>query len=168
MGALWMRRADSQDYFPRYGFNANNAAKAGQEAGLYPPRQLRRSVVVEWSDADKFYDEGYKLNKTRERCYELMRDAGVPLDNAQREADARMACEQFWFLQLLESILGEAPLTPDNIMVAVNKVGSSFSSPSAYAVHFSPTQHDGIAAARNMKFDDSCTCYQWASDPYRV
>ena len=168
MGALFMRRADSQEYFPRYGFNANNAAKAGQEAGLYPPRQLRRSVVVEWSDADKFYDEGYKLNKTRERCYALMRDAGVPLDNAQREADARMACEQFWFFQLLESILGEAPVTPDNIMVAVNRVGSGFSSPSAYAVHFSPTQHDGIAAARNMKFDDSCTCYKWVSDPYKM
>ena len=168
MGALWMRRSDSQEYYPRYGFNANNAAKAGQEAGLYPARQLRRSVVVEWSDADKFYDEGYKVNKTRERCYALMREAGVPLDNAQREADARMACEQFWFMQLLESILGEAPLTPDNIIVAVNKVGWRFSSPSAYAVHFSPTQHDGIAAARNMKFDDSCTCYQWVSDPYRV
>ena len=168
MGALWMRRSDSQEYFPRYGFNANNAAKAGQEAGLYPARQLRRSVVVEWSDADEFYDEGYKVNKTRERCYDLMRKAGVPLDNDQRMADARMACEQFWFMQLLESILGEAPLTPDNIMVAVNRVGSSFPSPNAYAVHFSPTQHDGIAAARNMKFDDSCTCYQWASDPYRV
>lgn len=168
MGTLFLRRADSQEYFPRYGFNANNIPKDAQEAGLYPERQLRRSVVVEWSDANKFYDEGYKVNQTRERCYELMRDAGVPLDNAQREADARLACEQFWFFQLLESILGEAPLSPDNIMVAVNKVGWGFSSPNAYAVHFSATQHDGIAAARNMKFDDSCTCYQWASDPYRV
>ena len=168
MGALFMRRADSQEYFPRYGFNANNVAKAGQEAGLYPARQLRRSVVVEWSDADEFYDQGYKVNQARERCYELMRDAGVPLDNAQRQADARLACEQLWFLQLIESILGNAPLTPDNIMVAVNRVGWKFSSPNAYEVHLSPTQHDGIAAARNMKFVGSCTCYRWASDPYRV
>ena len=168
MGALWMRRSDSQDYFPRYGFNANNVAKAGQEAGLYPARQLRRSVVVEWSDADEFYDQGYKVNKARERCYEIMRKAGVPLDNAQRQSDARMACEQFWILQLIESILGRAPLSPDNVIAAVNRVGWSFDSPNAYAVHLSERQHDGIAAARNMKFVDSCTCYRWASDPYRV
>jgi hypothetical protein len=168
MGTLFLRRADSQEYFPRYGFNANNVAKAAQEEGLYPTRQLRDSVVVEWSDADKSYDEGYKLNQTRERCYKLMRNAGVPMDNAEREFDARLACEQLWFFQLLESILGKVPLTPDNVLAAVNRVGSSFQSPNAYAVRLTATQHDGIAAARNMKFSDSCDCYQWVSDPYKV
>ena len=165
---LFLRRADSQEYFPRYGFNGNNQVKTGQSAGLYPARQLRRSVVVEWNDADESYDEGTKLNAARERCYQLMRDAGVPLDNANRQAFARFACEQFWFFQLIESILGRAPLTSDNFMIWVNKVGWGFQSPNAYGVHYSSTQHDGLAAARNMKFVDSCTCYQWTSDPYRV
>jgi hypothetical protein len=168
MGTLFLRRADSQEYFPRYGFNANNVAKDAQEEGLYPARQLRDSIVVEWSDADKFYDEGYKINQTRERCYALMRKSGVPMDNANAQFEARLACEQLWFFQLLESILGKAPLTADNIIVAVNKVGSSFQSPSAYAVNLSASQHDGISAARNMKFMDQCTCYKWVSDPYKV
>lgn len=168
LGTLFLRRADSQEYFPRYGFNGNNQAKTGQSAGLYPVRQLRQSVVVEWNDADESYDEGYKLNEARERCYKLMRDAGVPLDNANRQAYARFACEQFWFFQLIESILGKASLTSDNFMVAVNEVGWGFSSPNAYGVHFSSTQHDGLAAARNMKFVESCTCYKWTSDPYKV
>ncbi|HWC14234.1 MAG TPA: hypothetical protein VG929_06535 [Actinomycetota bacterium] len=165
---LFTRRADSQEYFPRYGFNGNNQAKTGQQAGLYPARQLRGSVVVEWADADKSYDEGYKVNQARERCYALMRDAGVPMDNANRQAYARFACEQFWFFQLIESILGRAPLSSDNFMVTLNKVGSKFPSPNAYGVHFSSTQHDALAAARNMKFVNSCSCYKWTSDPYRV
>lgn len=168
LGTLFLRRADSQEYYPRYGFNGNNQAKIGQEQGLYPERQLRRSVVVEWADADASYDEGTRLNTARERCYTLMREAGVPLDNANRQGYARFACEQFWFFQLIESILGQAPLTSDNFMVGVNKVGWGFQSPNAYGVHYSSTQHDGLAAARNMKFVDSCTCYQWTSDPYRV
>lgn len=165
---LFLRRADSQEYFPRYGFNGNNQAKIGQEQGLYPTRQLQRSVVVEWADADESYDEGYKLNQARERCYKLMRDAGVPMDNANRQAYARFACEEFWFFQMIESVLGRAPLTSDNFMVALNKVGWGFSSPNAYGVHFSSTQHDALSAARNMKFVESCNCYEWSSDPYRV
>lgn len=165
---LFLRRADSQEYFPRYGFNGNNQVKTGQEAGLYPASQLGRSIVVEWNDADESYDEGTHINGARERCYKLMRDAGVPMDNANRQAFARFACEQFWFFQLIESILGKAPLTSDNFMVGVNKVGWGFSSPNAYGIHFSSTQHDALSAARNMKYVDSCTCYQWTSDPYRV
>ena len=168
LSALFFRRADSQEYFPRYGLNANNQARIGLSAGLYPARQLRRSVAVDWGDFDKSYDEGWKVNQARERCYELMREAGVPMDNANRMHWARAACEQMWLFQHVQQILGKAPLSINNFMVGINKVGSSFASTSAFAVHLSESQHDGVAAARNMKFVDSCTCYKWTSDPYRV
>ena len=168
LGVFFFRRADSQEYFPRYGLNANNQARVGLDEGLYPARQLRRSIAVEWRAADETYDEGWKPNQARERCFEIMRDAGVPLDNANRQHWARAACEQMWLSQLVQQILGKAPLSVNNFMAGINRVGSGFASPNAYGVNLSPTQHDGIAAARNMKFVDSCTCYKWTSDPYRV
>ncbi len=168
MGTLFLRRADSQEYFPRYGFNTNNVAIAALEQGLYPARQLRRSMSVEWWTLDKSYDEGWKINQARERCYKLMRDAGVPMDNTNRQYTARAACEQFWFYQVIEKILGNAPLTANNFMVAVNRVASGYPSTNAFAVHLSATQHDGIAAARNAEFDEECGCYKFTSDPYRV
>jgi hypothetical protein len=64
--------------------------------------------------------------------------------------------------------LADAPITSDNFIAGVNALGWSYSSAMAYAVHLSPTQHDGNAAARNMKFVDSCECYRWSGDPYRV
>ena len=168
LSTFFFRRADSQEYFPRYGLNAYNQAKTGLSAGLYPARQLRRSIAVEWADFDESYDEGWKVNQARERCYELMREAGVPLDNPNRQHWARTACEQMWLFQLVQQLLGDAPLSTNNFMVGINSVGSRFQSPNAFAVHLSETQHDAVAAARNMKFVESCTCYRWTSDPYRV
>lgn len=168
LGTLFLRRAEQQDYYPRYGFNANNQAAGAMESGLYPPSQLSRSVSVEWNDADEAADEGWRINKARERCFALMRRHGVPMENTNQQGFARFACEQLWFIQAVDGLLAETTLTPDTFMSGVNALGSSFRSPSAYAVHLSATQHDGIAAARNMRFVDSCECYEWTSDPYPV
>jgi len=169
LGILWTRRSESQNYRPRYGFNAGNAAKAAQEQGLYPTEQLGGSIAVEWGDSDKFADQGWKLNKARERCYDIMRKRNVPMDNANKEADARTACEFIWFLQTVIDVeLGNATITNDNFIAGVNALGWTYSSAMAYAVHFSATQHDGNSAARNMRFVDNCECYRWTGDPYRV
>lgn len=169
LGTLFLRRAESQAYRPRYGFNPGNAAAAAQEAGLYPTEQLPRSIAVEWTDADEAADEGWRLNKARERCYAIMRKHDVPVGNANEQADARTACQTLWFLQMVIDVkMPGNVINADAFIAGVNALGWGFVSPTAYAVHFSPTQHDGIAAARNMKFVTSCDCYRYVTDPYRV
>ena len=169
LGTLFLRRAESQAYRPRYGFNPGNSPAAAQEAGLYPSEQLRRSISVEWTDADEAADEGWRLNKARERCYEIMRKHNVPLGNANEQADARSACQTLWFLQMVINVkMPGDVINADAFIQGVNALGWGFASPTSYAVHFSPTQHDGIAAARNMKYVTSCECYRYVTDPYRV
>jgi hypothetical protein len=169
LGTLFLRRAESQSYRPRYGFNPGNAPAAAQEAGLYPTEQLPRSISVEWTDADEAADEGWRLNKARERCYAIMRKHNVPLSNGNEQADARTACQTLWFLQsVIDVKMPGNVINSDAFIAGVNALGWAFPSPTAYAVHFSPTQHDGIAAARNMKFVTSCDCYRYVTDPYRV
>ncbi len=169
LGFEFLNRAKSQNYYPRYGFNDFNQPVVGQRSGLYPNDQLRRSVNVSWNDSDKSYDEGWKLNKRRELCYKIMRKHSVPMENTNQQFAARQACEQMWFLRtIIDDVMAGFPLGADNFIAGVNKLGWGFSSPSRYAVHYSPTQHDGTAAARNMRFVNSCDCYKYVTDPYRV
>ncbi len=168
LGTLFMRRAEQQSYRPRYGFNSNNVARSGQAQGLYPVEQLPRSVAVEWADWDRTYDAGWKLNRAREACYEIMRKHGVPLTNVNEELVARAACEQLWFMIAAINEIGGATLNWRTFISGVNRIGGSFQSPSAYAVNLSSSQHDGVSAARNQKFVSSCTCYKWIDDPYRI
>ena len=167
---LFTQRADQQEYYPRYGFNNGNVAKAAYDLGLIPEDQLKGSIIVEWSDSDKFYDQGYKLNKAREKCYAIMRDYGVPMENPNQQYSARSACELLWFMQTIIDIeiAGAVPLSNDTFIQAVNQVGWNYASTNAYAAHLSATQHDGNSAARNMKFVARCSCFKWTSDPYRV
>lgn len=165
---LWFRRAEQQNYRPRYGLNANNIAIAGRDAGLYPEEQLDRMVSVEWSDDSDFYDQGWKTNQAREKCYAIMRAKDVPMRNVNEQAFARFACEQFWFLLASLPHLSGRALNAPAFTAAANQLGWSFQSPQAYAIFINANQHDGTAAARNLMFGGSCDCFKWLSKPYRV
>jgi hypothetical protein len=167
MGTLFMRRAQSQQYYPQYGLNDSNGPVAGQQAGFYPNDELRRSMSVGWTDLDKSYDQGWHVNAVRERCYALMRKHGVDLSNVNAELVALEACDELWFFRTVTDRLGNTPLTVDNLIAAINTLGSSFASTGAYGTYLSPAQHDGAAAVRNLRFVDSCTCYRYTSPPYR-
>ena len=97
-----------------------------------------------------------------------MRKHSVDLSSTNAQGTALGSCEELWFLQAVVARMGSAPLTVGDFMSGVNALGYSFASPSAYGVHLSASQHDGIAALRNMRFLDSCTCYRYSTKPYRA
>jgi hypothetical protein len=166
LGFEFLNRARSQQYYPRYGFNDNNQPVAAQQAGLYPNDELRGSVSVGWGDIDKSYDAGWHLNASRERCYALMRKHGIDLSSVNAQANALTACEELWFMQAVVAKIGSAVLTVGNFMAGVNALGYGFTSPTTYVTHLSATQHDGVAAIRDMHFVNSCTCFKYTSAPY--
>ena len=168
MTVLFLQQAKSQQYYPRYGLNDNNDPVGGLEAGVYPADQLRRSVAVSWIDSSQSRDAGWKTNRSRERCFALMRKHGVAVDSVTAREVALEACEGVWFLEAAVARMGDVSLTTGNFMSGVDSLGYDFASPSAYIAHFSPTQHDGIAGARNMRFVDGCSCYRYATVPYRT
>ena len=168
LGFEFLNRAKAQHYQPRYGFNDNNLPVDSLDAGLYPPDQLRGSIAVVWGDDVKSKDAGWRENSTRARCETLMRQHGVDMSNINARAAAIEACDEMWFLQAVVAKLGPTPLTADAFIAGVNALGDSFASPSSYGIHLSSQQHDGIGAVRTIEFVDSCTCYRYTSDPYRV
>jgi hypothetical protein len=168
LGFEFLNRAKAQQYTPRYGFNDNNLPVDALESGLYPPDQLRGSISVSWLNDQKSTDAGWHPNAARERCEALMRKNGVDMSNVNAHAFAIEACDELWFFQTVTARMGSAVLSADNFMAAVNALGTRFGSPGTYSTRFAPTRHDGVAAARIMKFVDSCTCYRYVSDPYAV
>src|SRR5439155_17524884 len=76
LGFDFLNRAKAQHYQPRYGFNDNNLPVDSLNAGLYPPDQLHRSVVVSWTDDASSKDQGWHANQARDRCEALMKKNG--------------------------------------------------------------------------------------------
>jgi hypothetical protein len=161
------QQANSQRYTPRYGFNDMNFAKDLEEQGLLPPSQASGSISVGWTSLNASYDEGFRKNAQREKCYALMREHGIDMGNPNSQAAALEACTTLWFLQLLVSRVRGA-LTVNGMLSAVNGLGYSYTSPNSYYNYFSATRHDGAAGVRIMYFVDSCTCYRFVPGAYKV
>lgn len=165
---LFLRSAGSQGYHPKYGFNQTNSPVSGLKAGLWTADDLRHSHAILWSDGpDDDADEGLRPNPQRRRCYALMRSRGVPLDNPNAQGFALAACDYVWFLEAVGAPAGRA-LTLDAVLATVDRLGGAYRSPLSYANHFSPTQHDGTAAARNAVYDEPCHCFRFVTGAYRL
>jgi hypothetical protein len=161
------QQANSQRYTPRYGFNDMNFAKDLEEQGLLPRSQAQGSISVGWTSLNASYDEGFRKNAQREKCYALMREHGIDMGNVNSQAAALEACTTLWFLQLLVSRVRGA-ITVNAMVSAVNRLGFGYTSPNSYYNYFSPTRHDGAAGVRIMYYVDSCTCYRFVPGAYKV
>jgi len=88
--------------------------------------------------------------------------------NVNEQGNARQACEQFWFVLASMPHLSGGALNAPAFTAAANQLQWSFQSPQAWAIFINANQHDGTAAARNLKYDGGCDCFKWLSKPYRV
>ena len=157
----FLNAAKSQRYFPRYGFNSNNAP--GDPA--LPADQQVGMLAVDANDLKRSNDEGIKLNPERERCYAVMQKKGLKATDGRATGILAIgACGIAWFA---EAVFGHARGTtlPD-VIAAAESLGTSFRSPGAFGTHLGPGRHDGLAFFRNSRFDEACSCMKYTSKPY--
>ena len=166
----WMKRSESQQYYPRYGFNDSNLPIELQGLGLMSNRQAQGSDYVNSTDLGPNYETGYHANPNGQTCRKIMQANGVDMSNADNEANALVACEDMWFLQGVGEELTtlHLDLTADDFISAVEHLGYSYLSPLSYANFFSPQQHDGGAGVRYARFDSSSNTYKWVGGVYKV
>lgn len=158
---LFLNNAQSQNYFPRYAFNTNNAPGAS----YLPARQQHGMVSVEHADATPENDEGIAKNPERERCFALMKANGIALGDRTKQISAAAACSQVWFTAELIRRASAPNLAA--VMQAADRLGGSFRSPLTYGTYLGPGRHDGVALFRLSKFDDSCDCMRYTSAPFK-
>ena len=162
----WMQQANSQQYYPQYGLNSTSGFNgAGSD---YPQKELIGSVGVSWQPAlDATPAENASRLKTpyAQLCLKIMKEAGQQQSGANAQAIQFATCDELFFLkQVLDPITG--PLNQQTALAAINAVGTHFTSMVTYGVDLSPSRHDGAYLARNMAYQQSCSCFTYTSQTY--
>jgi hypothetical protein len=158
---LFLQNAQSQGYFPRYGFNSYNSPDFAQ----HPKDQLAGMLAVDSSDGARSKDEGIPLNPVRERCFAIMRKRGLPVAENQTQNLANEACGYAWFA---EAVLSRARAGTDlpHMIAAAESLGTTYRSPYSFGERIGPGQHDGAALFRMLRFNEGCDCIRYTSKPF--
>lgn len=157
---LFMQNAKSQGYYPRYGFNTNNAP----DFDSHPQDQLVGMLAVDSSSTEPANDVGIPANAQRERCFKVMVKAGLPVGQSQTQALALGACEFGWFTEAIVKASRSTLLA--DVIAGGESLGTSYRSPYSYGNRLGSGQHDGVALFRNLRFDEPCECLKYTSKPY--
>jgi hypothetical protein len=121
-------------------------------------------IAIDSADTKPSKDAGIKLNPVRERCFALMKKAGLPVGDDQTRNLAMNACEIAWFPSLVINNAGTSNVS--RVIAAGEALGTSYRSPFTYGDRFGPGKHDGVYLFRNSEFDQGCTCMKYTSPPY--
>lgn len=163
----FLNQAESQHYFPRYGWNSQNGPEALAGPGDVPKDQMVGSMGIGWTPGLDLRpsdnpDNGPYSNDARLSCLKLMRSKGFTFSDANAEFVALLICNQFRFLETAIDAGGRS-INQASFINGVNQVGSSFQSASTFSTLFGSTQHDGAAAYRYYQWKTSCGCMKYTS-----
>jgi len=168
----WLKRAESQQYYPDYAFNDKNSAIELAKLGILSKRQAVGSIYINWTDAGPDYEKGLKPNPQLQECIKIMKAHNIDMSNANQQGAAYAACEDMWFMQTVGEKLTSMnlDLSTPNFINAVDALGYSYLSPLSYANYFSAQQHDGAAGVRHGKWVpcNDLNCYKWIGTVYKV
>ncbi|MFN2521920.1 MAG: hypothetical protein ABR614_01200 [Mycobacteriales bacterium] len=159
---LFLNNAKSQRYYPRYGFNSNNAPGNS----IFPADQQSGMLAIDNFDGNRVNDEGIALNPQRERCYAIMKKRGLPAEDEQSSGGAaRVACYYAGFTEAVFS-RATAGTTLPSVLAAADSLGTSYRAPSSFGNRLERGRHDGATFFRNERYDDACSCMKYTSKPY--
>lgn len=158
---LFLNDAESQHYYPRYGFNSQDAPELLASSGDVPADQLVGAAGIGWTPiSDLAADplDGPYSNAARRACDALMSAGGVSTAGADAELVINIYCDEVNFLRAALEQSGPR-ITRSSFLQGVNSLGSTFLSgfelgPTA----FGPQQHDGVAAVYDYVYQTACGC----------
>ncbi|HVV75399.1 MAG TPA: ABC transporter substrate-binding protein [Mycobacteriales bacterium] len=156
-----MISASSQGYRPAYSVVSNFGPGALLE-GTAPKDQLVNSVGIGWQpflDIGKGKHPG-PVSSNQTLCFKLMQQAGQASTSATTQGFEAQICDLFFYLKKMGDTL---PTLPANMIAASRPlIGDSFKSAATFRSDM--RQHpDGVAAYRDLAYEQSCSCYQYVS-----
>lgn len=166
---FFTQRAQAQQYHPRYGlgaqsFNTDLSSTLGPTAAQ---PQLHGAISNGFlPEADVDYST-YKPDAAAQKCLTILAAGGQTFSNQNAEGVGLSECEGILFIQAAGNLMGNN-LTQSGFMAAVNRLGSSFSSPMSIGESFGPSKHEGGTDVQTMKYVDACNCFQYIGSPFAV
>ena len=168
LSLLFITYAYSQNYFPRYGGSSGNGWQLLMSAGDLQPKSLAGAMGIGWQPLfDTPYTDhggGPGNNATRQACFQLFKDAGMPQGDAARAGAPAEGCD---VLHLLPTALRgfRGPLNLSTLMARVSQLGTSYPQASGLGSRFSPAQRDGAGSYAFLQFQSSCSCFGYVGGP---
>lgn len=161
---FFMRYADSQDYRPLYGLSSYDGL--GALPSNAPVGQLHGAIAVGWwPTSDRRPADRPSLNASGKTCRAAFAAAQIP---PSQDTYSFGYCDEILSLVAAGKLLGSAPLTGDALRASFERLGQTYSSPSMLATAFSPQQHDAVASAQPLAFEDSCACWRTTGSSYAI
>ena len=151
----FVQHAEAQRYFPRYGLSTQNWPETLR--GVVTEESFHGVVGVGWSPSTDVTGE-QPLSARAERCKALMAAKGQPPNF--------MFCDSVDVF-VAAAVAGGRPVTADSVMRGLESLGSL--EPAVMAsLRYGPGRHDGVAAARHLRYFEDCTCLRYTSQPYPI
>jgi hypothetical protein len=161
-----MISASTQGYHPAYAVTSNFGPGALLE-GTAPKDQLVNSVGIGWQpflDIGKGNHPG-PVSSNATLCFKLMKAGGQASSSATTRGFEAQICDLFFYLKKMGDIL---PALPSDVLSAVRPIiGDSFRSAATFASDMR-RHSDGVAAYRDLAYEQSCSCYQYVSPVRRT
>ena len=144
---LFMASAQAQGFAPRYAMNSLDIPEFVNDQA--PAGQLHGAVAVGWSPPSDVYSAQLPPpNAATKLCYQAAQSNTIP-----------RYCDAFFFLKAAIERAGRFDAAA--MRTAVESMGSSFEPVFSIADTFGPGRHDGASAARLVRFDDGCGCFNY-------
>ena len=161
----FLNDAESQHYYPRYGWNSQNAPELLGSSGDVQSDQLNGSMGIGFAPGIDLVaadnpDNGKYSNASRRTCLKFLSSKGFSFSDANSKTVGELECSVMWFFrQAMNSISGS--VSQASFVNAVNGLGSSFQSPTIFSTFFSAAQHDGGGSYYDYYWNSSCTCMRY-------
>ncbi|HVV35399.1 MAG TPA: ABC transporter substrate-binding protein [Acidimicrobiales bacterium] len=144
---LFMSASQAQGFKPRYAMNSLDIPYFVTDQA--PAGQLHGALAVGWSPPSDVYPAQLPPpNDATKLCYQA----------AQNTSIARF-CDALFFLKAAVERAGRFDAAA--LRTAVESMGTSFQPVYSIADTFGPGRHDGASAARLVRFDDGCGCFNY-------
>ena len=162
--------AQSQHYYPRYGVHSGSGLQAIYDAGLVTNDQLNGAVGFAWNpglDLSASAADKYQTAATK-HCLQVMKQrTGQTYTSTNAAALALSYCDELYLLADAINRAGSV-INLQTVMTAIEATHFSFQSAGLASTYFGPGRHDGVETGWDQKWDTSCKCNKYVTQPYRI
>ena len=168
---VFLREAENQRYFPRYGLNSQDAGQYVLDIGAVSARNFRNALGIGWEPMiDVPRESRPAAPPERIACEKLLTSKGYrSFGDSNAEAIALNVCDGMSFLKLAVGRAGSV-VNQATFLAAVNGIGNNRwrgTGELGYSL-LTPSKHDGTNHYRYLRFDEACPCFSYTSPNFTV
>ncbi|CAB4708161.1 MAG: ABC transporter substrate-binding protein [Actinobacteria bacterium] len=158
--------ADDQEYYPKYGFTTNENPYV-KERMEHAERVMPGAMGIGWQPILDVSQSPPPNNQAAQECLKIMQAAGGTADQVQQWA-AQTYCDTIRVLAAGGAQNPVEDMTAEALLAGINRIGTSYQSPSNFATFLSGEHRWGAAMARDLAWDTKCSCTKYTSAPYKI